>query len=361
MRYTELDSPSLIVDASIVRKNIAEMIRMVGDVSRLRPHIKTHKTSEGIQMMMEAGIHKFKCATIAEAELLAMNGAKDILLAYQPVGPKIERLYQLTNNYPNIQFGCLTDNESAANAIGNSFHQHQSNIDVYVDLNVGMNRTGIVPEDAFTLIKSIQHISGLNFKGLHVYDGHHRQVDFTEKEKACEKGFEPVYSLIKQIEAEGINKPIIIAGGSPSFSVHCKHADRDCSPGTNIFWDKGYASICPEQHFEPAVKVLTRVISLPGSNKICIDLGHKAVASENEINKRIFFPDYPQLRPLSQSEEHMVLETDGEHAFTTADLLIGIPYHICPTVALHESLYEVKEGKVINEWKVLARKRKINM
>ena len=361
MHFTELDSPCLIVDASIVKRNIDEMIRMAGDAQRLRPHIKTHKTAEGIQMMLEAGIQKFKCATIAEAELLAINGAKDILLAYQPVGPKIERLFQLTRNYPKIQFGCLTDNENAAKAIGDYFHLHQSKIDIYVDLNVGMNRTGIDPEHAFALIKSLQLNQGLCFKGLHVYDGHHRQVDYAEKEKACEKGFEPVYTLINLIEAEGKIKPIIIAGGSPSFSVHCKHTDRDCSPGTNIFWDKGYSNICPEQHFEPAVKVLTRVISLPGSKKVCIDLGHKAVASENDISKRIFFPDYPQLRPLSQSEEHMVLETVDEYSLQTGDLLIGIPYHICPTVALHESLYEVQNGNVIKEWNVMARKRKINI
>ena len=361
MQFTELDSPSLIVDASIVRKNIHEMIRMVGDANRLRPHIKTHKTAEGIQLMIAAGIHKFKCATIAEAELLANNGAKDILLAYQPVGPKIERLYQLTKTYPKIQFGCLTDHQQVANAIGIYFDQHQSVIDIYVDLNVGMNRTGIAPEKSLELIKSIQLIPGLDFKGLHVYDGHHRQVDYAEKEIACNQGFLQVQTLVKEIEEEGITKPIIIAGGSPSFSVHAKHHDRDCSPGTNIFWDKGYASICPEQHFEPAVKVLTRVISLPGVNKICIDLGHKAVAAENDITKRIFFPDHPHLRPISQSEEHMVLETDGQKSFTPGDLLIGIPYHICPTVALHESLYEVQQGNVIKEWNVLARKRKINI
>lgn len=361
MKFTELDSPSLMVDGSIVRKNINEMIRMVGNPNRLRPHIKTHKTAEGIQLMIEAGIHKFKCATIAEAELLANNGATDILLAYQPVGPKIERLYQLTKAYPKIQFGCLTDHQQAAKTIGDFFNQHQSEIDVYVDLNVGMNRTGIAPEHALALIKSIQLIQGLNFKGLHVYDGHHRQVDYTEKELACNKGFEQVNTLMKALEDEGITKPTIIAGGSPSFSVHAKHTDRDCSPGTNIFWDKGYASICPEQHFEPAVKVLTRVISLPGSNRICIDLGHKAVAAENDITKRIFFPDYPHLRPLSQSEEHMVLETDGKQSFVPGDLLIGIPYHICPTVALHETLYEVQNENVLKEWNVMARKRKINI
>ena len=361
MHYSQLDSPCLMVDPIIVKKNINEMIRMIGDANRLRPHIKTHKTAEGIQMMVEAGIHQFKCATIAEAELLALNGVKDILLAYQPVGPKIERLFELQKKYPAVKFSCLTDHLAAAATIGDYFQAHQSIITVYADLNVGMNRTAILPGDAFELIKSIEHHVGLNFGGLHAYDGHHRQTDFNEKEKACEKGLEPVYALIKKLAAAGFNRPELIAGGSPSFSVHCKKTDRICSPGTNIFWDHGYATLCPEQHFEPALKILTRVISLPAPNKICIDLGHKAVASENELSKRIFFPSYPQLKPLSQSEEHMVLEADSQHAFKPGDILTGIPYHICPTVALHETLYALNGEIVSGQWKVQARKRTITV
>lgn len=361
MHYSQLNSPCLMVDPLVVKKNINEMINMIGDVHRLRPHIKTHKTAEGILLMMEAGIYKFKCATIAEAELLAANGVKDVLLAYQPVGPNIERLFELQKKYPSVQFACLSDHADAANMIGDYFQQFASSMKLYVDLNVGMNRTGIPPADAFDLIHTIRNHPGLVFAGLHAYDGHHRQTDFHEKEMACEKGLEPVNALIEQLMTDGFDRPILIAGGSPSFSVHCKKADRVCSPGTNIFWDHGYAVLCPEQHFEPAVKILTRVISLPTPNKICIDLGHKAVASENELSKRIFYPSHPHLKPVSQSEEHMVLETDGSHAFKPGDILIGIPYHICPTVALHETLYVLNGEMVDGEWKVEARKRKISI
>jgi len=350
-----------MVDPLVVKKNIEEMINMIGDVNRLRPHIKTHKTAEGILLMMEAGIHQFKCATIAEAELLATNGVKDVLLAYQPVGPNVERLFELQKKYPSVQFACLTDHIDAANMMGDYFQQFASSMKVYVDLNVGMNRTGIVPTEAFELINIIKNHPGLVFAGLHAYDGHHRQTDYHEKEMACEKGLEPVYALIQQLMVAGFDRPVLIAGGSPSFSVHCKTADRVCSPGTNIFWDHGYASVCPEQHFEPAVKILTRVISLPAPNKICIDLGHKAVASENELSKRIFFPSHPQLKPVSQSEEHMVLETADNHIFKPGDILTGIPYHICPTVALHETLHVLNGAMVDDEWKVAARKRKISI
>jgi D-serine deaminase-like pyridoxal phosphate-dependent protein len=360
--YNHIDSPSLLVFPAVVRRNIAEMVRMAGDVSRLRPHIKTHKTAEGIQLMMEAGITKFKCATIAEAELLAMQSAPDVLLAHQPVGPKIQRLLELVVKYPNTHFSCITDHPDAVNAIATAFHSQNRSVELYVDINVGMNRTGIAPDtNALLLIDHITQTPGVQCKGLHVYDGQHRQADFIAREAACKEAFAPVYDLIAMMQRKGYPFPHIIAGGSPTFSIHAKESDRDCSPGTNIFWDRGYASICAEQNFEPAVHILTRVISLPNATRICLDLGHKAVASENEISKRVFFPSHPTLVPVGQSEEHLVMEAGEGHGFKPGDVLIGIPYHVCPTIALHESLYAIEDNQLIGEWKVLARKRKISI
>ena len=356
-----IDSPALIVFPEIVERNINEMIRMAGDTTRLRPHIKTHKTSEGIKLMQAAGINKFKCATIAEAELLGMNHAADVIFAHQPVGPRIERLYQITKKYPETNFSCITDNIEAARAIGALFSKYNSTIGIYIDINVGMNRTGLNPDlAAFNLYESLIEIKGLSMEGLHVYDGQLRQPDPIEKEAACDLAFQPVLELMQKLAEKGYPKPQVIAGGSPSFSIHSKRTDRDCSPGTNIFWDHGYNTICPEQAFEPALFILTRVISLPASNKICVDLGHKSVASENEITKRVYFPLHPELKAVSQSEEHLVLENTGAYSFKVGDILSGIPYHVCPTVALHEYLTEVKNNEVSGEWHVLARRRKIN-
>jgi D-serine deaminase-like pyridoxal phosphate-dependent protein len=108
----KLDSPSLLVYPQRVADNIRSMVAMVDDVSRLRPHIKTHKTAEGIRMMMAAGIRKFKCATIAEAELLGLCDAPDVVLAYQPQGPKVDRFINVIK--PLYRNTCLTDNQDAA-------------------------------------------------------------------------------------------------------------------------------------------------------------------------------------------------------------------------------------------------------
>ncbi|MEY3541295.1 MAG: hypothetical protein RLZZ204_107 [Bacteroidota bacterium] len=362
MNFDLIDSPSLLVYPSLVHKNIAEMIRMAGSVHRLRPHIKTHKTVEGIQMMQEQGIYKFKCATIAEAELLAINKAKDVLLAHQPVGLKIDRLIKLITTYPDTVFSAIVDNLEQANAINLKLTDAALRLHVFIDINVGMNRTGIAPnEEALQLYEYIQSATNLQFAGLHVYDGQHRQADPLEREKACDKAFEQVYQWIEKLEQRGYERPLIIAGGSPSFSIHAKKIDRECSPGTNIFWDHGYASICPEQHFTPAVHLVTRVISKPSSNRVCLDLGHKAVASENEITKRVYFPSNSDLKPVGQSEEHLVMETEQAEKYKVGDILIGIPYHICPTVALHETLIAIDNDQIIGEWQVAARKRKINI
>ena len=84
-----IDSPALVVYKERMHENIRLLKSMVNNnVARLRPHIKTNKMGAVCKMMMDAGITKFKCATISEAEMLAMTGTPDVLLSYQPVGPK---------------------------------------------------------------------------------------------------------------------------------------------------------------------------------------------------------------------------------------------------------------------------------
>src|SRR5262249_50702040 len=154
---------------------------MIPDTGRLRPHVKTNKMAEVCHMLLDAGITRFKCATIAEAEMLAGIGAPDVLLAYQPVGPKINRFIQLINAYPLGHFSWLTDNTSAATAIADAARASQLSIDVYIDLNVGMNRTGILPQHAMPLVAELFSMHGIRLIGLHAYDGHIRATDLSAR------------------------------------------------------------------------------------------------------------------------------------------------------------------------------------
>src|ERR1700750_457163 len=141
----KLDSPALVVFPERVKANIQTAIDMVGHVGRLRPHVKTNKSADATRLMMEAGITKFKCATIAEAEMLGMIKAPDVVLAYQPLGPKLQRFIELIKKFPSTKYSCLADDLLAAKEQAAASAKNNLEVPVYVDLNIGMDRTGIIP------------------------------------------------------------------------------------------------------------------------------------------------------------------------------------------------------------------------
>ena len=358
----ELDSPALVIFPERVKHNIQAAIKLVGDIKRLRPHIKTHKSPDVAKLMIDAGITKFKCATIAEAEMLGQCGAKDVVLAYQPLGPKLKRFIEVIKKYPRTSYSCLTDNKDAANEQSAAFLTAGLEIPVYIDLNIGMNRTGIAPgKEAVELYKYIAGLKGVRINGLHAYDGHLRNPDISGRTKECNEGFAPVEKMKTELESSGYTVPVVIAGGSPAFPVHANRKNVECSPGTFIYWDKGYTDLCPEQPFLTAAVLVTRIISLPSPTRVTTDLGHKSVAAENEITRRVHFLNAGDVTPVGQSEEHLVLEVPAGHSYKVGDILYGIPYHVCPTIALYERASIIENGNVSGEWKTIARDRKITV
>lgn len=354
-----IDSPALLLYKERIQKNINSAVKMIEDANLLRPHVKTNKIAEVCAMMMAAGISKFKCATIAEAETLAMLHAKDVLLAYQPVGPKSKRLLSLVKQYPQTTFSCVTDNLDAVKALSELFSGNIETINVFIDLNTGMNRSGIKPAKAFELFQQLNSLPGIHFKGLHAYDGHLRETDLQQRQQKSDTAFNEVIELAAHIETI-INKPItIVAGGSPSFPTHLKR-NVECSPGTFVFWDWGYKHQLPDEPFDYAGLVLTRVISIVDEQTITTDLGHKSVAAENPF-PRVHFLNATDVTPISQSEEHLVLKVTDSSQFKVGDVLYGVPVHICPTVALYDRAVVVENNQAVTTWKVLARDRKINV
>lgn len=355
-----IDSPALIVYKERVQQNIHSLKKMK-DVAHLRPHVKTNKMPEVCKLMLDANITKFKCATIAEAEMLAMITAPDVLLAYQPTPTKANRLLQLIKKYSSTHFSCLIDDAANAEIISNIFLQNNLSLDVYIDLNVGQNRTGIKSVNAFTLYNECDNFKGINIIGLHAYDGQIRDTDFTQRKQNADNAFDDVIRLANNIETSNQKKLNIVAGGSPTFPVHAQRKDVECSPGTFVFWDYGYKTQFPDEPFDYAALVITRIISIIDAHTICTDLGHKSVAAENAVEKRVHFLNVENVQPISQSEEHLVLKVDDASVYKIGDVLYGVPYHICPTVALYERAIVVENNIADDEWKVIARDRKINI
>lgn len=355
-----IDTPAMAVYPDRVKENISLLKSFLPETHRLRPHVKTNKSPEVARLLLEAGIKKFKCATIAEAEMLAHAGAKDILLAYQPTGPKIERFATLIQAFNEIDFSCLIDNRETAAEISNVMQLNKITATVYIDLNIGMNRTGIPASAALELYDFVCTLDGIEIAGLHAYDGHLRDADLEVRTQQCDAAYKPVEELAEKLKSSG-KKINIIAGGTPTFPIHARRKEIECSPGTFIYWDTGYGNLLKEQPYHYAALVLTRIISKPSPGMLCLDLGHKAIASENPLHNRVTFLNAPELEPIGQSEEHLVVKTNNWENYHVGQLIYGVPFHICPTVALHDFAWAIEKHEAKQIWHNLARTRKLEI
>lgn len=357
----EVPSPSLLVYPERVEENVRRMIAATGDVNRLRPHMKTHKMPAAIKLQLAQGITKFKCATLAEAEMTASCGAADVLLAYQPVGPNAVRMLQLVRQYPDTRFSAVADVEAAIRRLSEIFSTNGQALTLLLDLDCGMHRCGIEPGTrALELYRLISTLPGLKAGGLHAYDGHLHDSDPAERAAACAAAFASVYALREQLQQAGLLVPTVVAGGTPTFPMHARRTDVECSPGTCVFWDFGYADKLRDMDFLVAALVLTRVVSKPGGNRLCLDLGHKAIAAENP-HPRVRLIGLEDATFVTHSEEHLVVETPRAGEFNVGDPLFGIPRHVCPTVALHSEAVVVRGARAVERWKVTARERRLTI
>ncbi len=153
---SQIISPGLVLYKELIAANLRRMLEIAGGPERLRPHVKTHKMREIVAMQMAAGISKFKCATIAEAEMVASCGATDVLIAYQLVGPNQPRLARLVQRFPECRFSVLVDHPIAARTLSDALSSAGVAVDAMLDVDVGQHRTGIPVGDAAVALYELE-------------------------------------------------------------------------------------------------------------------------------------------------------------------------------------------------------------
>jgi D-serine deaminase-like pyridoxal phosphate-dependent protein len=356
----EVVSPAVLVFRELLVRNVREMIRVAGDVSRLRPHCKTHKMSEVVQMELAEGISKHKAATFAEAEMLADAGVKDVFLAYNLVGPNIRRAVRFREKFPDVTLAVTADHPQPLRTLSEAMSAAGQTIDVVLDVDSGLHRTGLAPgPEARKLYWQIAELPGVRPAGLHVYDGHHHQTDYAERKAAVLADYAAASAFRDELLKDGLPVPKVVAGGTGSFPVYAELTDPtvELSPGTCVLHDVSYGTVFPDLHFTPAAVLLTRVISRPTPHRLTLDLGNKSVAADPPMGTRVFFPDLPDAKQVIHNEEHLVLETPHADRYQPGDELIAIPRHVCPTSALHKQVFVVEHGDVVARWDVTARDR----
>ena len=357
-------SPGLVVFEEIVRENVARMKAIAGEARRLRPHCKTHKMIDIVRLEVGMGIVKHKCATFAEAEMLALGGAQDVFLAYNPVGPNIGRAVRYRLRFPEVRFSVAADHPEPMAALNEAMARAGIEIDVFVDIDTGLGRTGLAPGPAvLDLYSRIDRASNLRPAGLHVYDGQNHQTGLEERCAAVDECWSAVEGLRGDLESSSLAVPAIVSGGTGTFPLYARKDDPalELSPGTCVLHDDGYARMFPEMQFVPAALILTRVVSRPSPCRVTFDLGYKACASDPPAGNRLRFPTIPDAREILQNEEHLVIETAQAANYRPGDFELAIPTHICPTSALHAYAWTVRGGRVCERWEVTARDRELSL
>jgi D-serine deaminase-like pyridoxal phosphate-dependent protein len=358
----DLITPALVIYPELVASNIERTVKLLsGDADRWRVHIKTAKLGYTVRMLVERGVRNFKCATTLELLVACQCKAADVLLAYPTMGANARRVREIAQQFPGVRVSVLAENE------GQVRQWHGSQLGIFLDINSGMNRTGIEESHAEEVVKLGRAIAagGLEFRGLHYYDGHHGGLQEPERTAAAHRGYDHLLDIVAALGHAGMAVAEVITAGTPTFPAALSYPGfreagfiHRISPGTVVYCDATSRTQLPEEYgYRPAVLVLSRVVSHPRAGIVTCDAGHKAVSADAGVPTCVVV-GRPELTPLSPSEEHLPIGVkEGVTGPPVGELLYLLPRHVCPTVNNFDDALLVRHGVVEAVERVSARGR----
>ncbi|MBO0724106.1 MAG: alanine racemase [Blastocatellia bacterium] len=365
-RITGVESvmtPALAIYPEIVDANIEATLRVMGgDANRWRPHVKTSKLGFVMRRLAQRGVTNVKCATTLEMLTAAKAGAVDILVAYPMVGANARRVRELAETLPGKRVSALVENADQIKSwIGSA-------IGLFIDLNGGMDRTGLRQErvaEVVNLARAIEE-AGLVFRGLHYYDGHmSKYEDLATREVMAHRGYDQLMGIVDALNGAGVVVEEVITAGTPAFPCTLSYKPfgaapfaHRASPGTVVYGDFTSAGQLPADYgYRPAAVVVSTVVSRPAPNRVTCDAGHKSVSADAGSPTCVVL-GRPELEPQKPSEEHMPIDAaPGVEMPAVGDYLYLVPRHVCPTVNNFDHALLIVGGKITGVERVTARGR----
>jgi D-serine deaminase-like pyridoxal phosphate-dependent protein len=353
-------TPALVLYPQILASNIQRTLDLLGgDANRWRVHIKTAKLAYTLRVLVEHGVRNFKCATTLELLEACRTGAGDVLFAHPAVGANARRVRELADQFPEVRVSALAENEEQVR------QWRGSRVGIFLDINPGMDRTGIEQSHTNETVELARAITslGLEFRGLHYYDGQYGSLEERERTTVAHAGYARLLKVVNEIESSGTSVPEVITSGTPTFPCSLAFEGfrtgpfmHRVSPGTVVYCDAtSLARLPSECGYRPAVLVLTRVVSRPRAGIVTCDAGHKAVSADAGVPTCVV-AGHSELTPLSPSEEHLPMAVQaGAAGPKVGDALYLLPRHVCPTVNNFDCALLVRNGEIESLEKVSAR------
>ncbi len=355
-------TPALVLYPDLISANIERTLELLGgDANRWRPHIKTAKLGYTLRLLVERGVRNFKCATTLELLVACRSGAADVLLAYPVMGANGRRAREIAEQFPDVRVSVLAENEEQVR------QWRKSRVGIFLDINPGMNRTGIEQSESDKVVALARAIAaaGIEFRGLHYYDGQYGGLVEPGRTQVAHPGYDRLLEIVGELERSGMHVPEVITSGTPTFPCSLSYEGfrrgdfvHRVSPGTVVYCDATSLQQLPHEYgYRPAALVMTRVVSRPHAGIVTCDAGHKAVSADAGVPTCIVV-GHPELTPLGPSEEHLPLAlAEGAAGPQVGDALFLLPRHICPTVNNFDCALLVRNGNVEAVENVSARGR----
>ena len=357
-----IETPALVIDLDALERNIERMAGFArAHGMRLRPHAKTHKSTQIARMQIAAGAVGVCVQKVSEAEVLASGGVDDIYISNEVIAEdKLARVAALAGR---IRLAIAVDSTLGIERLAHAARAAGTTLDVFVEIDVGQGRCGVAATRAGSLARMVVANDALRFAGLQAYHGgaqHLRRSD--EREAAIRHAVTLASAARASVTSAGVPCPLVTGAGTGSFVFEsASGVYGELQTGSYVFLDRDYADNDPTPRapaFEHALFVRSQVMSRSAAHAV-VDAGHKSHAIDSGL-PRVWGRE---LAFTSGGDEHGILHP---RAATGADSLpaLGeavwlVPGHCDPTVNLHDHYVCVRggleHGQVEAIWPVDAR------
>lgn len=347
----DLDTPALWVDLDTLERNIAELARHFAAAQvHWRPHMKGIRVPAIAHKAIAAGAIGVTCATIREAEAMAESGVEDILIANEMVGErKIARLARLCRQ---ADAKVIVDNMENVRALSAAVSRRGERLGVLIDVNTGMDRTGLLPGPAIVrLAQAVDKSEGLRFLGLMTWEGHALAIaDPEARAWATKSAIKQLLAIADDCRASGLEVSIVSGGGSGTYkTTPFIKGMTEIQAGGAIFCDVIYQRWGVETR--PCLFVKTIVSSRPASNRIVVDAGFKTLPVWHAQPRGI---GLAAVKSHVSSAEHGIITLEqSDERIKVGDMLDFVVGYTDSTINLHRKLYGIRQGVVEVEWDVL--------
>ncbi len=352
---TDIDTPALWVDLDVMEQNIAHLRQHFHRAGiAWRPHVKGIKIPAIARMAVEAGAIGVTSAKVSEAEVMVQGGIRSVLVANQIVTtPKIRRLAALQRQ---SEVMAVVDDAEVVRHTGRIGTEAGVDIPLLVDVNTGMDRTGVTPgEEAVELAHLIAITPGVKFRGVMAYEGHAIEIEDPQAKTAeIQRSVRELTRTAAMCRDAGLAVDIVSGGGSGTYKVMpFQEGVTEIQAGGAIFSDEAYPTWDVET--TPALFVRTTVTSRPAPNRIVFDAGWKALPAWARTPRPLGIDHVVSVVP--SAEHGIVTLAKDNQAIRIGQAFDFIVGYNDSTVFLHDTLIGVRNGIIETQWPILGRGR----